>query len=90
MVRLIVLAAIVGGIYWYWQGPLKERDVENPQAYWEENERQMKRCMRKENSIAGGAAMVGAGIGTGDVESLCAEKLGMEKIDGRWHTSGAR
>ena len=84
MAKLIVLVLILAAAYWYWQGPYQAGYVTDPQQQYEDNARLMKRCMREEISIASGAGMVGADSGTGDVESLCATKLQLENVNGRW------
>ena len=86
MGKLIVLAVVIAAAYWYWQGPYQGADRTGVSAQLEENARVMKRCMRQERSITAGAGMMGADSGSGDAESLCAQKHGLEFREGQWHS----
>ena len=85
MGKLILLVAVVAGAYWYWQRPYQAGSANGASDQLEKNARIMKRCIRQERSIAGGGAMMGADIGIGDAESLCAQKHGLEMLEGQWH-----
>jgi hypothetical protein len=81
--RLIVLAAIVGAIYWYWSGPYRERVHPDYEAVLKENDDKMAQCVR-------GAAYKRGATGRGPDSALaqqqCAEKLNVYESGGRWHS----
>ena len=52
--------------------------------YYEENDRIMKDCIRRERSMTAGGGMAGLPADGGDPETVCANKHDMYKEDGHW------
>jgi len=78
--RLIALAIIIGAAWWYWTGPYRESREPDSPAQLEQNAEDMRLCLR------GAAYGPGAtGVGGGDEEAQCAEKLGLYEVEGTWY-----
>lgn len=86
--KLIILMIVLAGAYWYWSGPYQAGRQSGDAAQLQENSRNMKRCIRRETSVAAASAMAGAGVTAGDAQKLCAETYNLHLEDGQWH-SGA-
>lgn len=81
--RLIVLAALIGAVYWYWSGPYQEKTNPSQEAILKQNRDNMAQCMRS------GAYKVGAtgtGAGSATTEKQCAEKYNLYQLEGHWHS----
>ncbi len=83
MLRLVVIAGLVLLGYWYYTGPMQDRQA-SPAQQAQEYARQMNACMRQEARIAAGAGMAGMMPESGDVESVCADRLKLERREGQW------
>ena len=90
MVRFLILAAILAGLYLYWSGPYQDSRPGGRDEQLQENARKMKQCIRREQSITAGAGMVGADAGVPDPEEYCAQQLNLYQQDGQWHSFGER
>ena len=84
--KLIMIILIVGGAYWYWDGPYQESRAPRGQEQLQNNARAMKECIRQEESMASVGGLGGASIDIGDAEKLCAEQLQLRTEDGQWHS----
>jgi hypothetical protein len=85
--KLIVIAALCAGGYWYWSGPYQEGRQTGGEKQLQENARNMKRCIRREASMNTASAMAGGAVDAGDAEKLCAEEYGLYLRDGQWHNN---
>ncbi len=86
MGRILLLGAILAGVYWYWSGPYQDGRPGGRDAQLRENALNMEQCIRRERSITAGACMVGADAGSGNPEELCALQLNLYLQDGQWHS----
>jgi len=87
MARLVAFLAVLGFAYWYWSG----RSVQAPEATeadrLQENAAIMQHCIRQETrpqAVTSMAGVVDAGDPGPDAERLCAEKHGLQRVDGQW------
>jgi hypothetical protein len=85
MVKWIVLAVVVGAGYWYWNGPYHAGRPDSDEMRLRENAEKMRKCMRREASMAGAAGIAGVGGIADDGEQLCADKYNLYKHEGQWH-----
>jgi hypothetical protein len=83
---MVVLLAVLGGVYWYWSGPYQDSQPGGIEEQLRENTRAMDRCIKREKSITAGAGMLGADSGGGNPEELCAQQLNMYQRDGQWYS----
>jgi len=84
MGRIIVLLAVLAGVYWYWSGPYQDSRPGGLEEQLHENKKTMDRCIKRERSITAGAGMLGGDSGGGDPEKLCAQQHNMYMEDGQW------
>ena len=84
--KLIVIAALVAGGYWYWSGPYQEGRQPGGEKQLQENARIMKRCIRREASMNAAGGMAGGAVDAGDAEKLCAGEYGLYQQGGQWHS----
>ncbi|TXS92815.1 hypothetical protein FV139_12660 [Parahaliea maris] len=83
MLRLLPLIAVVAIGYWYYTNHMQPRSL-SPTDQARENARLMEGCIRNETRSAGVAGMAGLASDAGDVESECADKLGLQMDEGTW------
>lgn len=81
--RIVVIAVIVGAIYWYWSGPYQQTHNPGYEATLQQNETNMAECTRAGNYKLGAT---GSGPGPELIEQQCAEKYNLYEEDGRWHS----
>lgn len=84
--RLIILAVLIGAVYWYWSGPYQEKINPSYEAILKQNRDNMAQCMR------GASYKLGAtGTGTSSVgaEKECARKYNLYPLEGHWHSYDA-
>ena len=86
--KLIVIAALVAGGYWYWSGPYQEGQHSGGEIQLRENAKTMERCIRREASVNAAGGMAGGAVDSGGAEKLCAGKHGLYLQDGQWHNNG--
>ncbi len=83
MIKTIFLVGLVAFGWWYYTGPY-QADRMSPAQQGQKNLQFMNSCMRQEARMAAGAGMAGVMSDAGDVEAICADKLGLELRDGEW------
>lgn len=86
--NLIILAVVVAAGYWYWSTQDKVDPQIAEQKKLDENAREMRECLNREQSMNAAAGMGGAGGLAGDAKELCAEKLGLFYAEGQWQDLG--
>ncbi|MFV8816564.1 hypothetical protein [Haliea sp. E17] len=83
MIKLAIIVALVAAGYWYYSGAWQAR-MQTPEQQAQDNARLMERCMREEGRMAAGAGLAGMASETGDLQTLCADKLALQMRDGQW------
>jgi hypothetical protein len=81
--RLIVLAVIIGAVYWYWSGPYQEKVHPSYEAMLKRNDENMAQCTR---AAAYKQGATGSGPGPEEAEKACAEKYNLYQSKGHWHS----
>jgi hypothetical protein len=84
--RLIILAALIGAVYWYWSGPYQEKTNPGYEAILKENKDNMAQCVR---SAAYQLGATGTGTGAAVAEKQCADKYNLYQLKGNWHSYDA-
>ncbi|MCB1846212.1 MAG: hypothetical protein KDI04_02205 [Halieaceae bacterium] len=79
--RLISIAIIAAAAYWYWTGPYQQRVNPSYEQKLRNNADEMRLCIRSGNYQLGAT-----GVGAGNVEQRCAEKLNLYQHEGQWHS----
>jgi len=86
--KIVIMLALVGLAYWYWSGS-REQPIEALEAARsQENAAIMQQCINQEQrmqSTGGLGGLADVGSSGADAESVCADKHGLVKRDGRWH-----
>lgn len=81
LARIITLAIVLGGAWWYYNGPWKEQSNPGYDKRLETLQEQMALCIRGKQYRAGST-----GENVGIPEDVCAEKLEVYMTDkGLWH-----
>lgn len=87
MGRIIVVLAVLGLGWWYWNGS-RDQPVEALEAArFKESAAIMQQCIRQEERMqsAGGlGGLADVGSSGADAERTCADKHGLVKRDGQW------
>jgi hypothetical protein len=81
--RIIMFAVIVGAAYWYWSGPYQEKINPGYEVTLDQNDENMKRCIR---GAAYKQGTTGGGVGGSTASKQCAEKFNLYELDGHWHS----
>lgn len=79
--RLLTLAIIAGGAYWYWSGPYQERTHPTYGQQLQHNTKAMEDCMQRKNYAAGRTA-----TSAGHLEEICAKELNFYFENGHWYS----
>jgi hypothetical protein len=79
--RLLTIAIIAGGAYWYWSGPYQERVNPSYAQKLRKNADNMQECMETKK-YAGVRTLTHAG----DVETICAKQFNLYLHEGQWHS----
>ncbi len=80
--RILTLAILAGGGYWYWTGPYQAQTNPNYAQRQDTLQEDMKTCIHSMNYRQGAGANV-----RGIPEEVCAEKYNLYMgDDGRWHS----
>lgn len=82
IIRILLFGAIVATGYWYWSGPWQEKVNPSYETILEQNEENMKLCMR---GAAFELGATGFGSATEVAQAECAEKYNLYEADDRWH-----
>ena len=83
MLKVIILVGLIAAGYWYYTGPYQDQK-QSPEYQAQQNARMINDCMREEARMAAGAGLAGVMSDSGDVQTVCADKLGLELREGRW------
>jgi hypothetical protein len=81
--RLILLAVIIGAVYWYWSGPYQQRTNPSYESILKHNDENMAQCVR---GAAYKLGATGSGAGAELAEQQCAEKFNLYQMEGHWHS----
>jgi hypothetical protein len=79
--RLVPILILGAAAYWYWTGPYQANKQPDYETLLQQNELNMKRCLRGEAYAAGATGQFG-----GDPEEICAEQYNLYQHDGEWHS----
>ena len=84
--ELLIIGAIFGIGYWYYENHVMRGDGDLREAQWEINRKAMAECMQREERLATIAGNAGVVRDTSNVQGNCAEELGVYWDDGHWHS----
>lgn len=79
--RLLTIAILVGGGYWYWSGPYRERTHPSYSEKLRHNAEAMQECMERKTYAATHTL-----TSAGDVEKICARQLNFYFENGYWYS----
>lgn len=82
---LILTLAVVAGGYWLYVNYFQGQQGNYQDMQFEKNEREMRKCIQREERMATMQGNAGLVPQVGDFESFCASQLGMYAEEGNWH-----
>jgi hypothetical protein len=81
--RIIVVAAVIAGAYWYWSGPYQEKINPSYETILEQNDEKMALCLR---AAAYKRGSTGSGPDAEGASEQCAKEYNVYEKEGRWHS----
>ena len=88
MKRLVIIVVIAGLGYWYWSRPHEESPEARTGDRLSENAAIIQQCINEERRVESAGAvggLVDVGSTGADAETVCAQKNGLQKRDGKWY-----
>lgn len=82
--EILVLAVIAGGGYWAYENYFQGHRGSYKEAQWEENAREMRKCVEREVTVARLSVTGGVASDEGNAEAACADRLNFYREDGYW------
>ncbi len=89
MGKLLFMLTLIGGAYWYWNGPYQQQPQGVSAAdQLAQNGALMRRCVGEKTRMSTTGALAGMGgvaMSREDAERECAQHYGLQQRDGEWH-----
>ncbi len=82
---LIISIVLLAGCYWAYINYFQGQKGNYQDMKFTENAREMRKCVEREDRLARISGNAGIIVDTSNIESMCANELGMYFDEGRWH-----